>query len=53
MEITNLRPEDEAAIAEIVVEAFRGHTPAWPDTAAALEEVAGILRRGPAEPRRP
>ena len=42
MEITNLRPEDEAAIAgvaEIVVEAFRGHTPVWPDTAAAAKEV--------------
>ena len=42
MEITDLDPTDEAAIAQvarIVVEAFRGHSPAWPDRASAEAEV--------------
>lgn len=42
MEITDLDTADEAAIAQtarIVVEAFRGHSPAWPDLASAEAEV--------------
>lgn len=42
MEITDLDQTDEAAIAQvarIVVEAFRGHSPAWPDLASAEAEV--------------
>lgn len=42
MKITDLDPTDEAAIAQvarIVVEAFRGHSPAWPDLASAEVEV--------------
>lgn len=41
-EITDLSPDDEAAIAQvarIMVEAFRDHTPSWPDLASAEEEV--------------
>jgi len=42
VEITDLDQTDEAAIAQvarIVVEAFRGHSPAWPDLASAEAEV--------------
>ncbi len=42
MEISALDPADEAAIAQvarIVVDAFRGHTPSWPDLASAEAEV--------------
>ncbi len=42
MEIGDLSPDDEVSIAQvahIVVEAFRGHTPAWPDLAGAEAEV--------------
>lgn len=46
MEITDLDPHDEAAIAQvarIVVEAFRGHTPSWPDLASAEATVRETL----------
>lgn len=43
MQIIDLRPDDEAAIqqaATLLVEGFKAHWPnAWPDMAAALEEV--------------
>ena len=42
MEIADLDPGDEVAIAQIariVVDAFRGHSPAWPDLASAEAEV--------------
>ena len=42
MDITDLDPHDEAAIAQlarIVVDGFRGHTPSWPDFASAEAEV--------------
>lgn len=42
LEITDLSPDDEEAIgqiARIIVEAFRGHTPSWPDLASAEAEV--------------
>lgn len=42
MEISDLSPNDEEAIAQvarIVVEAFREHTPSWPDLASAEAEV--------------
>ena len=42
METSDLDPADEAAIAQvarIVVDAFRGHTPSWPDLASAEAEV--------------
>ncbi len=42
MEISDLDPADEAAIAQvarIVVDAFRDHTPFWPDLASAEAEV--------------
>ena len=42
MEINDLSPNDEEAIAQvarIVVEAFRDHTPSWPDLASADAEV--------------
>ena len=42
MKIGDLDPADEAAIAQvarIVVDAFRGHTPSWPDLASAEAEV--------------
>lgn len=42
MEISDLSPHDEEAIAQvarIVVEAFRDHSPAWPDLASAEAEV--------------
>jgi aminoglycoside 6'-N-acetyltransferase I len=43
IQIIDLRPDDEAAIqqaATLLVEGFRAHWPnAWPDMAAALEEV--------------
>ena len=43
MQIIDLRPDDEAAIqqaATLLVEGFKSHWPnAWPDMAAALEEV--------------
>ncbi len=42
VEINSLDPADEQAIAQvarIVVDAFRGHTPTWPDLASAEAEV--------------
>ena len=42
MEISDLSPDDEEAVAQvarIVVEAFRDHSPAWPDLASAEAEV--------------
>ena len=42
MEISDLDPHDEAAIAQvarIVVDAFRGHTPSWSDRPSAEAEV--------------
>lgn len=48
-EIRDLRPADEAAIeqvARIVVEAFRGHTPSWPDLDSARAEVHESFARG-------
>lgn len=42
MEISDLSPNDEetiAQVARIVVEAFRDHSPAWPDLASAETEV--------------
>jgi aminoglycoside 6'-N-acetyltransferase I len=42
MRIIDLSPDDEDAIhqtAATLVEGFKGHSPAWPDMASALEEV--------------
>ena len=42
MEISDLSPSDDEAIAQvarIVVEAFRDHTPSWPDLVSAEAEV--------------
>ena len=49
MEITDLDPADEEALAQvarIVVEAFRGHTPSWPDLASAEAEVRESFMEG-------
>ena len=49
VEITSLDPADEAAIAQvarIVFDAFRGHTPAWPDLASAEAEVRESFAEG-------
>jgi aminoglycoside 6'-N-acetyltransferase I len=47
--IDDLQPSDERAVgqcARILVEAFRGHTPAWPDLETALETVREVLTEG-------
>ncbi len=49
LKITDLDPADKAAIAQvgrIVVEAFRGHSPAWPDLASAEAEVRESFEDG-------
>ena len=48
VEISDLDPADEVAIAQvarIVVDAFRGHTPLWPDIASAEAEVRKSFAR--------
>jgi aminoglycoside 6'-N-acetyltransferase I len=42
LRIEDLRPDDSDAVeqaARLLVEAFRGHSPSWPDVETALEEV--------------
>jgi aminoglycoside 6'-N-acetyltransferase I len=49
MHIEDLRPDDEEAIEEtarLLVEAFRGHTDAWPHLDAALDEVRESFEEG-------
>lgn len=48
-EITELDPSDDHAVsqvARVVVEAFRGHSPAWPDLASAEAEVRESFEDG-------
>lgn len=49
MQIIDLRPDDQALIvqvANLLVDAFRGHTPAWPDQEAGLAEVHDSFEEG-------